>query len=233
MFKPLSQLNYFFRLALERELSGSDQLLYLHILWKFNEAHWTETLRIRDAELKDLMNLRDTDGKPASIEVVRRGKQRLKAKGFIDFKSGKGNLPTEYRLIKFYPDDTPADSSADTPEDAGQRKSLLSIPSNRKDGRREENPPNPPCGGKAKKQSLASSKNIKVAQNPGVKEELETATPSPNSNVLETPGCGGKEKEKVSGEKEKEKSGTCESRRSLDVDAQSRVKKFLADLGSK
>ena len=117
MFNPLSQLNYFFRLATERKLSGSDQLMYLHIFNKFNQAHWTETLRIKDAELKDLMRLYDTTGKPASIDVIRRGRQRLKAKGFLDFKSGDGYEP-EYRLPCLHPADSPADSPANTPADS-------------------------------------------------------------------------------------------------------------------
>lgn len=114
MFKPMTQLNYFFRLATERKLSGSDQLMYLHIFNKFNQAHWTETLRIKDAELKELMRLYDSNGKPASIDTIRRGRQRLKAKGFIDFTSGNGYEP-EYRLPCLHPADSPADTPIDTP----------------------------------------------------------------------------------------------------------------------
>lgn len=110
-FKLLTQLNYFFRLATERKLSGSDQLMYLHIFMKFNQAHWTETLRIKDAELKDLMRLYDSNGKPTSIDTVRRGRQRLKNKGFIDVKTGDG-LEPEYQLPCLYPADTPADTFA-------------------------------------------------------------------------------------------------------------------------
>lgn len=117
MFSPLSQLNYFFRLATERKLSGSDQLMYLHIFNKFNQAHWTETLRIKDAELKGLLRLYDSNGKPASIDTIRRGRQRLKAKGFIDFKSGDGYEP-EYRLPCLYPADSPADTPANSPADS-------------------------------------------------------------------------------------------------------------------
>lgn len=113
MFNPLKQLNHFFKLATERKLSGSDQLMYLHIFNKFNAAHWTETLRIKDAELKDLMRLYDTNGKPSSIDVIRRGRQRLKSKGFIDFTSGTGYEP-EYRMTCLYPADTPADTPADS-----------------------------------------------------------------------------------------------------------------------
>ena len=117
MLNPLSQLNHFFRLATERKLSGSDQLMYLHIFNKFNQAHWTETLQINDAELKELMRLHDLDGRPASIEIIRRGRQRLKAKKFIDFNSGNGQCP-EYRLIQLYPDDTSADTSDKTLDDS-------------------------------------------------------------------------------------------------------------------
>ncbi len=56
MFKPLSQLNQFFKLAPEKTLSGSDQLVYLHLFNKFNQAHWTETILVRDAELLELIN---------------------------------------------------------------------------------------------------------------------------------------------------------------------------------
>lgn len=114
MFNPLTQLNYFFRLATDRKLSGSDQLMYLHIFNKFNQAHWTETLRIKDAELKDLLRLYDINGKPTSIEIVRRGRQRLKAKGFIEVLSrGEGGQAPEYKLPCLYPTDPPADPPAD------------------------------------------------------------------------------------------------------------------------
>ena len=113
MFKPLTQLNRFFDKATEQTLSGSDQLIYLHLFNKFNRAHWTETISVRDAELLELCRLYDTNGKPSSIETIRNAKARLKAKGFIDFTAGKGNKPTEYRLIDLAPADTPADTPAD------------------------------------------------------------------------------------------------------------------------
>lgn len=124
MLKPLSQLNYFFRLAAERKLSGSDQLMYLHIFNKFNQAHWTETLRITDAELKDLMRLYDSTGKPATIETIRRSRQRLKAKGFIEFTSGNGQAPL-YKLPCLYPDNTPTDTPDYTPADTLKSSTLL------------------------------------------------------------------------------------------------------------
>ena len=110
-FSPLLQLKWFFRLATERKLTGSDQLMYLHIFNKFNEAHWTESLRIKDAELKESMRLFDMEGRPASSEILRRGRQRLKGRGFINFESGGGREP-EYSLIRLYPDGTPDDTPA-------------------------------------------------------------------------------------------------------------------------
>ena len=124
MLKPLSQLNYFFRLAAERKLSGSDQLMYLHIFNKFNQAHWTETLRISDTELKELMRLYDSTGKPATIETIRRSRQRLKAKGFIEFTSGNGQSPL-YKLPCLYPDNTPDNTPADTLDEGLKSSTLL------------------------------------------------------------------------------------------------------------
>lgn len=117
MPNPLTQLNRFFDAATEQTLSGSDQLIYLHLFNKFNRAHWTETISVRDAELLELCRLYDTNGKPSSINIIRNAKSRLKAKGFIDFTAGKGNKPTEYRLIPLHPVDTPVDTPADTPVD--------------------------------------------------------------------------------------------------------------------
>ena len=118
MFNPLTQLNHFFRLATDRKLSGSDQLMYLHIFMKFNQAHWTETLRIKDAELKDLMRLYDSNGKPMSIEMIRRGRQRLKAKGFIEvLNQGEDGHEPNYRMPRLYPINPPDDPPADPPDD--------------------------------------------------------------------------------------------------------------------
>lgn len=137
MLKPLSQLNYFFRLAAERKLSGSDQLMYLHIFNKFNQAHWTETLRITDAELKDLMRLYDSTGKPATIETIRRSRQRLKAKGFIEFTSGNGQAPL-YNLPCLYPDNTPDYTPADTPDNTPDYTLLSSTLLRSKDEEKKE-----------------------------------------------------------------------------------------------
>lgn len=118
-FKPLSQYNAFFKLALERTLCGIDQLVGLHIENKFNQAHWAETIQVEDAELLKLICWYDKTGKPTSIDTIRKAKARLKKKGFIDFEPGKGNRPTEYRLIRLYPTDTPADTPTNTPADLG------------------------------------------------------------------------------------------------------------------
>lgn len=99
MEKPLNQLNRFFELAGERKLSGNDQLMYLHLWNAFNRSHYPATLQMTDAELLARMNQHDSSGKPlTTLKVV---KARLKQKGFIDFKAGKGVTPTEYRLIRF------------------------------------------------------------------------------------------------------------------------------------
>ena len=110
MFKPLSQLNQFFKLAPEKTLSGSDQLVYLHLFNKFNQAHWTETILVRDAELLELINWYESNGKPTSIDTIRRAKARLKKKGFIEFNTTAAG--TEYRMPRLYPADTPADPLA-------------------------------------------------------------------------------------------------------------------------
>ena len=110
MFNPLTHLNRFFDLATEQTLSGSDQLVYLHLFNKFNRAHWTETILVRDAELLELCRLYEPNGKPASIETIRNAKARLKKKGLIDFTAGKGNSPTRYSLPCLYPTDTPTDT---------------------------------------------------------------------------------------------------------------------------
>ena len=110
MKQVLTQINKAFELFAERKLAGSDQLIYLHLLNAFNRAHFPETLRITDKALLELIRLYDTNGKPASIETVRRSKQRLKAKGFIDFTPGKGSGISEYTLPCLYPTDTRADT---------------------------------------------------------------------------------------------------------------------------
>ena len=99
--KPLSQLKAFFKKSAELKLTGSDQLMYLHLWDKFNTEHYPETLRITDAELQKAMRLYDTNGKPSSVEVLRRGRQRLRTKGLIDFNIDAGCAPT-YKLIKLY-----------------------------------------------------------------------------------------------------------------------------------
>ena len=104
MDKPLTQLKYFFKLADERELSGSDQLLWFHLFNRFNKQNWKGTLKIKDAELRDLMKLYDSNGKPVSVATIRRARQRLKTKGFIEFSSG-GGYATTYELLNLAPDE--------------------------------------------------------------------------------------------------------------------------------
>lgn len=111
----MRQLRSFFELALERKLAGSDQLLYLHIFNKFNSARFPERLRVKDAELKGLMRLHEASGGELCRETVRRAKQRLKSKGFLDFTSGGGKALTEYRLIKLYSEDAPGASPVASP----------------------------------------------------------------------------------------------------------------------
>ncbi len=115
MDNPLTQLKLFFELADDKMLSGSDQLLYLHLFNLFNRRHWPETVRIADEDMKVKMRLHDSTGKPASKETIRNAKARLKLKGFIDFKSGKGSKKTEYRLLRLYPADTPIENPATSP----------------------------------------------------------------------------------------------------------------------
>lgn len=117
MDKPLNQLNAFFKLAEERMLKGSDQLLYLHLFNLFNKARWNETIRVTDKELMSAMRLYDSTGKPANVNTIRNAKSRLKLKGFIDFEPGKGTNPTVYKLIQLYPCDTPEPSPCDDPCD--------------------------------------------------------------------------------------------------------------------
>lgn len=113
--KPLSQYNAFFKLARERTLCGIDQLVGLHIQHMFNQSHWAETILVADAELLECINWYDKKGNPTSLDSIRKAKARLKKKGIIDFKPGKGNKPTEYRLIQLYPSDTLEDTPTDTP----------------------------------------------------------------------------------------------------------------------
>ena len=124
MFKPLNQLNAIFDEIISQRLSGNEQLVLLHLFNAQNRAHWTESIRLSDESLRALINQYDSNGKPISLETVRRIKQKLKNKGLIDFNSGKGSKITEYRLIKLYsgtaradPDDTPDDTPDNTPDD--------------------------------------------------------------------------------------------------------------------
>ena len=112
MKNPLTYLNSLFDAFAERTLSGSDQLICLHIFNKFNRAHWPETVRISDREIQELCRLYDSTGKPVTVKTIRNAKARLKLKGLIDFTAGNGDAPTEYRLNPFH---TPGDTPGDTP----------------------------------------------------------------------------------------------------------------------
>ena len=106
MFKPLSQFNAFFKLAIEKTLCGTDQLVGLHLQNKFNQAHWAETISVKDAELLELIRWYDKTGSPTSIDTIRNAKARLKMKGLIDFtNSGSTSV---YRLVKLYDDTDPS-----------------------------------------------------------------------------------------------------------------------------
>lgn len=114
--QPLSQLNWFFKLAPERTLCGLDQLVYMHLFNMFNQSQWAETIRVEDAKLLELMCWYDKTGSPTTIDSIRNAKARLKKKGFIDFETG--GRATEYRLIKLYPSYPPSDTPSDTPSDS-------------------------------------------------------------------------------------------------------------------
>lgn len=112
MIQPLSQINAIFDEILDWNLSGSEQLVLLHLFNAFNHAHWTETIQLSDEMLQSAINQYDSNGKPASLDTVRRAKQKLKKKGLINFTSGRGSDFTKYHLVKLYPADTPADTPA-------------------------------------------------------------------------------------------------------------------------
>ena len=115
MKNPLTYLNSLFDTFAEQTLSGHDQLIMLHIFNKFNRSHWQETVRISDRELQELCRLYDSTGKPVTIDTIRTAKSRLKLKGLINFKAGKGSSKTEYRIVN--PTETPPHSPQETPAD--------------------------------------------------------------------------------------------------------------------
>ena len=119
----VKQWNGFFRKAKELRLTSNDQVVYMHLLNALNQAHWAEPLNLSDGELLILCNMYDDNGTPSKIEKVRRCKQRLKNKGFINFIGGHGVKPSQYWLPKLYdeddpPDKTPADTHVQTPADS-------------------------------------------------------------------------------------------------------------------
>lgn len=131
MSNPLTYLNSLFDAFADKTLSGHDQLVMLHIFNQFNRSHWTRTVRISDSELLKLCRLYDSTGKPITLDTLRTVKSRLKLKGFIDFKSGKGNAPTEYRLAN--PPDSPAESPRDTPQETPTHSAQISYSRTRED----------------------------------------------------------------------------------------------------
>lgn len=131
MSNPLTYLNSLFDAFADKTLSGHDQLVMLHIFNQFNRSHWTRTVRISDSELLKLCRLYDSTGKPITLDTLRTVKSRLKLKGFIDFKSGKGNAPTEYRLAN--PPDSPAESPRDTPQEVPTHSAQFSYSRTRED----------------------------------------------------------------------------------------------------
>ena len=110
---PWAQLQRFFELASERKLAGSDQLVYLHLFNLFDRAHFPESIFVNDATLLERCRLYGANGAPASNETLRRAKQRLKGRHFIDFKPGTGKTISEYRLIEFQPGARLAEELAD------------------------------------------------------------------------------------------------------------------------
>lgn len=124
MKNPLTYLNSLFDAFAEQTLCGHDQLIMLHIFNKFNRSHWAETVRISDRELQELCRLYDSTGKQITIDTIRNAKSRLKLKGLIDFKAGKGKSSTEYRIVN--PSDTPSHSPQETPSDTPSHSSRVS-----------------------------------------------------------------------------------------------------------
>lgn len=123
----VKQWNGFFRKAKELNLTSNDQVVYMHILNALNQARWAEPLNLSDGELLILCNMHDDNGAPSKIEKLRRCKQRLKNKGFINFIGGHGVKPSQYWLPKLYDEEeppadtrvqTPAQTPADSPGDS-------------------------------------------------------------------------------------------------------------------
>lgn len=113
--KPLNQLNEFFNLTQTHTISGSAQLLYLHLFNLFNKSHWANSISVSDRDLITAMRLYESTGKPAGVQTLYRARCKLQSAGLIKFKSGKGNDVTSYELIRLYPVNTPVDTPVDTP----------------------------------------------------------------------------------------------------------------------
>ena len=146
MIKALNQFLATLNNPLGQKLSGNEQLVLLHINNAMNTAYWAETLRLSDNSLLAMLNQYDSTGKPLSLETLRRIKQKLKGKGLIDFKSGKGSQISEYRLVKLYaenepcrhPNNTPADTPKQSPGDLLNNNSNNNSTEDVKIGRQED-----------------------------------------------------------------------------------------------
>ena len=99
--KPLTQIKNFFEKVEELDICGSAQLVYLHIFMIFNKNRFPETMRIKDSEIRESVRLYDSNGKPASIDTIRRAKQRLISHGLIEVELEVRGI-TKYRLIPLY-----------------------------------------------------------------------------------------------------------------------------------
>ena len=107
--KAMNLINAIFDKIIELNLSGSEQLVLLHLYNLFNRAHWTESIQVTDKSLLALLNQRDHTGQNISCETLRRAKQRLKQLGLIGFDSGGGKNATTYQIAPFARLDTPVD----------------------------------------------------------------------------------------------------------------------------
>ncbi len=66
MIKALKQFNAVFEEINKRGLSGSEQLILLHLTNIFNKARWMESVSISDETIRALINQYDANGKPAT-----------------------------------------------------------------------------------------------------------------------------------------------------------------------
>ena len=95
------QLKIFSVLAIKLHLTAKEQLLYMHLLFLFNDNFWElPAIAITDAELVARMNLYESNGKPATPQSIRRAKNTLKSYGLIKFVGRQGGkAKTKYRIV--------------------------------------------------------------------------------------------------------------------------------------